>query len=139
MARFLGIVTVVYCPWNRNSACLLRSSFTTVDCLRIEFNPRLTWVWSIGKSLFHLNPELVNPTNKGLCECSSSCWHSLYPHCRFAMIIDRVGTPQNTEHLKNEKIKTYRYLNKIWTKKYENYLKKGPKRAQNLIYIQESV
>jgi hypothetical protein len=30
-----------------------------VDCLRIEFNPRLTWL-SIGKSSFHLNPELVN-------------------------------------------------------------------------------
>lgn len=40
----------------------LRSSSTTVDCISIEFHPRLTWVLSIGKSPFHLNSELINPS-----------------------------------------------------------------------------
>jgi hypothetical protein len=40
----------------------IRSNVTTVDCLKIEFNARLTWVLSIGKSSFHLNPELVKPS-----------------------------------------------------------------------------
>jgi hypothetical protein len=35
---------------------IVGSNFTTVDCLRIEFNPRLAWLLSIGKSSFYLNP-----------------------------------------------------------------------------------
>jgi hypothetical protein len=37
--------------------------YTTVDWLRIEFNPRLTWLLKvvIGKFSFHFNPELANP------------------------------------------------------------------------------